>query len=195
MAALGPANTFAIDSCPPHVRQNAADMLIAGKPSRAVSSWLLQQGYKISHNAVARYNKIVIQPALKIGAKIQRIEQDEGNQPTDFVDKARQVSDVTQRALRASPILAHVDWLWSEARDNVVDARDGDIKDRSSAIMAANKTVETLAKAQGDPNFTAGQQAIAGTTIQIAILTAPGETPQIESNSVIDVQVVDIERG
>jgi hypothetical protein len=171
-------------------------MLIAGKPSRAVSAWLSQQGYKISHNAVARYNKIVIQPALKIGAKIQRIEQDEGNQPTDFVDKARQVSDVTQRALKASPVLQRVDWIWSEAEANVIDARSsGDIKARSSAILAANKTVENYGRAIGDPGFAPAQQLASGTTIQIAILTSPGETPKIEADSVIDVQVVDIERG
>lgn len=190
-----PQMVFAIDTIPAHVRENVVDKLIKGQSSRDVSAFLLQQGHKISHNAVARYNKLVIQPALKIGAKLKQLEPLDVSKPTDVLADAQQTLDVTKAALRASPILAHAEWLWDEARSNVVDAKaEGDVKGRSSAILAANKTLETQARAMGDPNFVAGTQAPTGASIQIAIITAPGESPRIQTNAAIDVDVVEIER-
>lgn len=189
-----PQMTFAIDVIPAHVRENVVDRLIKGQSSRDVAAYLLQQGHKISHNAVARYNKLVVQPAIKIGAKLQKIEQLESNAPTDLVSESRQVVDATKQALSASPVLSRVNWLWSEAEANVVDAKaDGDIKNRSSAIMAANKTLENYAKATGDPNFSSvPQQGTGGTTVVVVMPTASdARMAAWQAKQVIDVEPVE----
>jgi hypothetical protein len=204
MAGVSPQQSFEVDKLPANLKQTVVDKLIKRESSRAVSAYLLQRGHKVSHNAVARYNRIVIQPALETGAKLQKLEQPDSS----TIEQISATRDLTRAALAAEPILARLDWAWQEAtagveesktqvveKDGVKQLVPGDLKARAALLNTARGLIETEAKARMHPGFAPTQQLASGTTIQIAIITAPGETPKIEADSVIDVQVVDIERG
>jgi hypothetical protein len=177
-----PQHVFGIDSAPAHVRQAAIDKLLAGESSRAVSQYLLQHGLKISHNSVARYNRLVLLPALETGAKLQQIHSLTAKNPEDVPSQI----DLTKAALAADPILSRVQKKYSNY-DLMISAaiQDEDYKGFSAVDRAETAALTLHAQLTGRL-----QQSGPTTNVQIVFNgTPPQNTPNPVS---IDAEFVDL---
>jgi hypothetical protein len=175
---------FGIDNAPPHVRKNAVDMLLADESTRKVSTYLEKHGIVVSHSAVARYKKLVLQPAVAAGTKLQQIERITNAEG----EKISSVADLTKRVLEADPLLARL----AEKRDRSDKMMDSAVEDKDYKGFAAIDRADT-ANMTLEAQLTGRlQQQGPSISVQLVFGQQMPETPVINIGDVIDIEGVPI---
>jgi len=152
-------STSAIEKLPANIKQDVIDKLIAGTSTRAVSTYLATKGYNIGFTAIARYTRNTIKPALKMSAKLSRLDNDLSHSETTVVDKTRVISATTNAALAAGPILARLDRKFARLDKGLVSTSEsGDYDSQAKLEAQESKAIELLGKATLDPGFVQSAQ-------------------------------------
>jgi hypothetical protein len=188
MAAVTPSNAPGVESLPPHIRQQTIDRLLSGESARAVSRYLDMQGYKLSHAAVARYNSKVVRPALKTGAKLQRLQSLAETPREQLVETAA----LTQEALAADPILSRIRAKQARMDRVLVKAEESENYSAVAALEAADtRALDLEARVTGRLQATTNS-----TTIQVAVMYQAAPPAQIAESQgeIIDVDVAEVKR-
>lgn len=98
------SQTRSIDALPIHIREQVIEKLLAKVSTRKVSLWLIDQGFILSFNAIARYRREKISKQLAIVAKLRQIDNLSENPSL----KSASDADLTNAIKAADPIMERV---------------------------------------------------------------------------------------
>jgi hypothetical protein len=190
--AVAASNSPAVESLPPEIRKQVDERLIASEPTRAISTWLSQQGHKVSFSAIARYNRVRLQPALSAAAKLQRIQQLESGTKLHPVDEHRAIADLTTSALAADPLLSHL----AMKRQRNAQTYDKALVRENFGACAALDAADTRALDLEARLRGLLQATTSSTTIQVAVMYQAAPPAQIAESQgeIIDVDVAEVKR-
>lgn len=141
-----------IDSLPSEKRQKVLDMLLRGEPLRDVA---VIAG--VSHQAIARYKRRVVIPAIRTAAKVQAIEQVSGNSASIIESQTR----LTKAIVTSSPLRDRMEQLWGRTDRALTQAE----KNKELSVIApllnqAHKNLELLGRVTGELEVSAPTIAI-----------------------------------
>jgi hypothetical protein len=177
---MAATNARVLDTLPPAVQQKFIDLCLAKTPSRKIREYLATKGVTVSHHTIARYQRSELTKALDTARKIAQAQGVTGS----LAEQGMAVANATRDVVRASPVLARVNELWSEWREGTDGAKsEGDWKAHSSYVRAGAHLAELEGKASGDPNFAPQQQANVTNILNLAMVMPPEAAEQFHGET------------
>lgn len=188
------AFTSIIDTHPQ--KDRIIEALVRGDTVDQVAAWVKP---KIHRTTIFRYVKHKIAPAVRRQSEIAKVlRENEMLRSSASTDEGiRSIVDATKASINADPILDKVDFLWSEAKSGLSDARDaGDLSARSRFLSVGAKIVDTEGKARLHPGFAPAVPQGNTTINQLVLMPTPEQraalmAPQSHSD-IVDAEFYDV---
>lgn len=184
--------SLGFDDLPGPLKDKALEMLLKDVSTRKVSALLAKHGYKLSHNAIARYKRVRVIPAIQASELVQQAQHitsvTAGSRAVTPADQ----TELTKALATAQPVLSRVDWMWDEVVGGVVESKGywaedeiskqrkfvpSDLNGRAKLLGVGRNLVETQARALQLPGFVPQAPESNTTLVQIVIGAEQRENP------------------
>lgn len=160
-----------IDSLPAERRQKVVDALLRGESLRDVAKVA-----GVTHQAIARYKRVIVMPAIRAAQKVQAAQQLTDTSASVVESQTR----LTKAIVAASPFRDRLEELWSRTDKALTQAEESkELGVMAPLLNQAHKNVELLGRVTGELEVSAPMVAIQ-VVCPVEIRPAGPEPPTID---------------